>query len=267
MENDVWNVPATAEEVAGKVAELGPPQAEFAMTTAGLVGQIFRAVMLAPVGLILIGLPLLLLWADGAGHGWFLVFKLGVLGVIFLAGSVLVARRALRNRGLRVLVYPEGLVRLHREGNQAVFWDEVELLLQRRPPNAWARLSQGKLILIIKRRDGDEITVDDSLPDLPRLVTVAQRETLGPMLARALAALEAGRVVSFGRLSASPRGLSNGQETLPWALVRPPRLEADRFFIDRSGHWLPWHAGAVSETPNFHVLQALIREQTAARRP
>jgi hypothetical protein len=122
-------------------------------------------------------------------------------------------------------------------------------------------MSQGKLLLVLKRSDGSELTFDDSLPDLARLAATVSRETLRHLLPRTVEAVQAGGSVAFGRLVATSRGISNGQETVPWALARPARIEGDRFYIDRQGNWLPWHNGSISETPNFHVLQALLREQ------
>ena len=54
-----------------------------------------------------------MIWFQHGEHACWL-FKLAVIGFIFLAGSIFLAQRAVRNRGIRVLVYPEGLVRLQR---------------------------------------------------------------------------------------------------------------------------------------------------------
>jgi hypothetical protein len=264
MESDIWTVPESAEDVANKVAELGPPQAEYAITTRRFVKQLLAAFLLLPLGAVMMGLPLLMIWFQHGGHEHFLIFKLAVLGFIFLSGSVLLAQRAYRNRGLRVLVYPEGLVRLHRHEARTLFWDEAEQVWQKRPATAWARLSQGKLVFAVKRSDGTELVFDDSLPDVHRLGTTLHQHTLKHLLPRALAALDQGQSVAFGKLRATRRGLSNGRETVPWSQLRPPRVEADRFFIERQGAWLPWHNGSVSETPNFHVLQSLIRDRMKA---
>jgi hypothetical protein len=263
MENDVWNVPEAVEDVSIKVADLGPPQAEFVINNARFFRLIFGALLLVPFGLILIALPIAMIWWHAA-HDSFIFFKLAVVGFVFLAGSVFLAQRAYRNRGLRILIYPEGLVRLHRGEARAVFWDEIDLLWQKRPTTSWAKLSQGKLLYNLKRRDGTELTFDDSLPDLPQLGGLLQRQTLKHLLERALTALDAGQTVAFGKLHANARGLFNGRETVPWVQVRQVRIELDRFYVDKHGNWLPWHNGSISDTPNFHVLQALIREQTSA---
>jgi hypothetical protein len=261
MENDIWRVPESAEDVSGKVAALGPPQAEFAITPGRFFQQILGALLLLPLGLALVVLPIMMFWYRPGDHGWFLAFKLSVIGFIFLSGSVFLAQRAVRNRGLRVMVYPEGLVRVHRDQAQAIFWDEVEHLVQKRPTGAWGRMSQGRLLVTLKRSDGSELTFDDSLPDLHGLAVMMYRETLRHMLPRVREVIESGGAVTFGKLVATSRGVSNGRETVSWELARPPRLEGDRFYLDKQGSWLPWHNGSLSETPNFHVLQALLREQ------
>src|SRR5690349_20677934 len=120
MESDSWTLPESAEDISNKVAELGPPQAEYAITSARFFKQIIGAILLVPLGALMMALPLLL-WIQHGGAEHFLIFKLAVLGFIFLTGSVLLAQRAYRNRGLRVLVYPEGLVRLHRHETRTLF--------------------------------------------------------------------------------------------------------------------------------------------------
>jgi Family of unknown function (DUF6585) len=205
-------------------------------------------------------LPLVMFWWRPGGEH-FLMFKLAFLGFVFLSGSVFLAVRAYRNRGLRVLVYPEGLVRLHRGEAHAVFWDEVDLVWQKKPAGAWARLSQGKLIYSLKRNDGTELHFDDSLPQLPRLGSILQRETLEHLLPRVSAAIDAGSGATFGKVHAGRKGLHNGSETVPWDQLKSLRVEHDRFYIEKRGSWLPWHNGSISETPNFHVLQALVKER------
>src|SRR5262245_2111051 len=94
MENDIWHVPASVEELSGKVAPLGPPQAEFAIDNARFIKQVIGAVLMVPLGLLLLAVPFAIMWVKAGGHEWLLCFKLAVIGFIFLSGSAFVAQRA-----------------------------------------------------------------------------------------------------------------------------------------------------------------------------
>jgi hypothetical protein len=260
MENDTWDVTRSLEDVASKVESLGPPQAEFSVSAASFTRQVLGAVLLAGLGMAMIVMPLSIIWFRAVAET-FILFKLVILGLIFLSGAVFLVQRAYRNRGLRVLVYPEGLVRLHRGEAQALFWDEVDLVSHKRPTGHWARFAQGKLVLTLKRSNGTELSFDDSLPDLQRLGTIVHRETLEHLLPRTLGAIDNGSGVTFGKVHLSRKGIHNSIETVAWTKLKPLRVENDRFYIEKQGNWLPWHNGSISETPNFHVLQAVVKER------
>src|SRR4051794_26868363 len=90
------------EDLADKLAVLGGPTAVFAVR--GLV--FFLALVVSP-----------LLEAVGAAVIVFAVTHGGIakgigLGIVLVIAGVGMMLRAVRSRGLRVLVYPEGLVRV-----------------------------------------------------------------------------------------------------------------------------------------------------------
>src|SRR5262249_50295146 len=155
--------------------------------------------------------------------------------------GVFLAVRAWRNRGLRVLVFPEGVVRV--QGNRAVafFWDEVETVLQKKNLHTWTQLLEGKLIYTVTRTSGAQLRFDEAPPNLPLLGGILQRETLKHLVPRALDALRAGETLTFGPLRVTHEGVSRGPETVPWQRLREVKLGGDRLTVTKAGGWMPWH--------------------------
>src|SRR5207302_10327628 len=122
-------------------------------------------------------------------------YDLLILGVVLVLSGVTLVVRALRNRGLRVLVFPEGLVRLHRGEVQAFCWEEIDQVWQKKNEGAhWTtRAWRGALTLRMQTTDGQWLLFDDSLPRLVELAQLIYRETLPFLGPQAQAAWEAGK--------------------------------------------------------------------------
>jgi hypothetical protein len=262
MEGELWNVADSPHEVADKVAQLGTPLAEFAVSGARVAWLLTAAVLLFPLGLLLLILAVAGLFIGHAEHG---LVHLLILGVSLLLASVFLAVRTWRRRGLRVLVFPEGLVRVQGTHVEAFFWDEVRTVLQRKNVGHWARFAHGKYVFTVHRHGGGELHFDDALPDVRRLGDLIRRESLRHLLPAALEAYEAGQPLPFGRVQLSRQGLRYGTEWVPWEKVREVNVTEDRLTIHKAGNWLPWCVVLVADVPNLHVFEALARRELAAR--
>jgi hypothetical protein len=256
---NIWDHPDAASDPAEKVAQLGPPQAEFAIDGAQFIWLLVASVFLSLGGLALTVLTLALMIWGGHGAGA-VVFKMLLGGIVMLVGGILLALRAYRNWGVRVLVYEVGLVRLQHRTASAFFWDEVETVWQKKNKGNWAKFTQGKLVYIVRRHSGEEFHFDDSLPEIQRLGGIIQRETLPHLLARTRDAFHAGQTLVFNKLRVSRDGIGNTEETLPWEKVQQIQFEDERVTINKKGNWLVWFAGVASDIPNPHVFQSLLRE-------
>src|SRR5262245_39021332 len=122
------------DELSEKLARLGDPLGEFT------VGR--RTLWLFVIGgpcLTLAGLGVFYLMVDqGVWHPKALVFAL----VLAIAGVVLMIR-ARRMRGVQVLVFPEGLIRMQGERAHALFWDEVDAVFWKTNSNIWSQMAAG----------------------------------------------------------------------------------------------------------------------------
>src|SRR5262249_20869689 len=70
--------------------------------------------------------------AAKAAAGGRALFELGMIGLFLFGTGLSVLRRIVRNRGLRVVVFAEGLVRQQGVTVEALPWDDVDVL--RYPP-------------------------------------------------------------------------------------------------------------------------------------
>ena len=233
---------------------LGPPEAEFAVRGS----SVFWRVVGIPVA-FLAGLALLL--------AVILVppkvripsrVKVGLFGLVLMAGAVLLAFRTYRSRELRVLVYPEGMLYLRPDQARAVLWDEIDTVRHTKAEgHLMIFLSSSEAITVSGPRIG-ELHFDDCLPQIGELAGLIRRHTLGSLLSRAVAAYEAGEPVVFGEIQISREGITKGGRTLPWPDVKEIQFEEEKITVTRQGKWLTWLTASAGEVPNFHVLRGLL---------
>src|SRR5438445_11818035 len=130
------------EDVFDKLAALGEPKAEFSVGRRVLI----RNLIVAPL-LVVAGLAIEFVVFRFIGHS----FELIMLGIGLVITGIMLVVRAYRNRGLRVLVFAEGLVRVRGEEGQAIFWDEVETLWRRKTEGHWEVIWKGSLSYLVQR--------------------------------------------------------------------------------------------------------------------
>src|SRR5439155_24177487 len=116
-------------------------------------------------GIICAGIPVAAaIWGRvrGAHFG-----KLITLGCALIAGSVALAIRAYKHRRLRVLVYPEGLVRMDGDSANAFFWEDIDTVYRKKnSDSAWEYLAHGGLLYTVQLASGKQTTFEDHLNSL-----------------------------------------------------------------------------------------------------
>jgi hypothetical protein len=250
-----------SNDVDDPLTALGKPRAEFAVRGWALI----RNVILAPLA-ILAGLTIETVWIVFIHR---LHFHIAALGIFLLLLGVMLLVRAYRSRGLRVLVFSEGVLKVRHGDAQAFCWDEIHIFWRKKTEGHWERALKGSLTLIAQRADGKSISFDDALPGLKRLAAILQRETLAHLLPRYQATYDAGSKLDFGKIGVSRRGLAANGDTLLWRDVQEVKWEENQVSVSKKGKWSRWFLGKISDIPNAHVLRALVeramREAAAAR--
>jgi hypothetical protein len=238
------------EDIDDKLVGLGEPIAQFSVGKRAIV----RNAVIAPA-FFLAGVALVagLLWRHAWGHSHFIV-----MGISLIVMGVMVLVRGVRNRGLRVLIFPEGFMRISRGEGQAFFWDEIDRIWRKKTEGHWARAWQGSLVLRIERKDGRSMEFDDTLPRLGDLAAVLHQQSLPHMLPAALNDYDSGRTLDFGKLKVNQTGIRHDADALGWKDIQELKFDEDRVTIHKKGRWGKWKQVTLSEIPNAHLLRALL---------
>jgi hypothetical protein len=253
--------PERADDLADKIALLGEPTAEFSVRGRRLVHKLILAPLLIVIGVVMdVGLLL----AMDIKHVHFL--KLIMFGAILIGMGVMLVVRAFRSLGLRVLAFPEGLLRVQRDDTQTLFWDEVQTVRITTHAGGWNRVWYGALVYTVERRTKPPLSFDDALPRLPELGGILTAATLPHLLRQARAAYDTGGTVAFGKLRVSRQGISSEKDTLPWHQLEEVKFDDTSVSIHKKGKWTKWFHGKLADFPNFHVLRGLIEQVNAERR-
>jgi len=248
--------PDEQEDFSDKLAILGEPRAEFAVRGRLLL----RNFIVAPV-LVLAGAAIELMAILFLRHS----FELISIGIGLILAGIMLVVRGYRNRGLRVLVFPEGLIRMCRGAGQAMFWDEIETVWRRKTEGHWEAIFKGSLTYAIQRADGKSIHFDDAVPRLDELGKILKKQTFPHLWPRYLAAFDKGASIDFGKVRLSRRGLSTESGKLGWHEVQEIKFEENKAAISKKGKWTAWFQCSVSEIPNYHVFKALTERALALR--
>lgn len=239
---------------------LGSLQAEYAVS-----GVKNRANLWVGRLLMLLG-PLLLVYAiyrrlsmgsDG------LDVVCGGVGSLLLLMGVFALWEQRRDRSVRVQVHDQGLVYARNGKTDVVRWDEVDAAVM----SVTSIRGSGRTELdavygyTIRRQDGSELKFrfnKNSIRNIDDLSQRIQQEVTRRKLPQALATLQAGGEVQFGRLRVDGRGITNGKEHVPWNEIEELKVRGGKITIRKKGKWLDWSNVAVSDTPNVFVFLTLV---------
>ncbi|MBX9627741.1 MAG: hypothetical protein K2X82_28335 [Gemmataceae bacterium] len=256
------------------VAELGEPDRVFQVGAGWL-----RAKLLVGVGLVVYGVVAnYAWWVHGPQNFHHFVLHLLIWPPALGVGLLV---HMFRQRGLVVLVYPAGLLRLRRGEVDSFPWAEVtavRLKVQKaetavvvrgpdgEPVSAWLpaevpAVQMWTAGLTVVRADGVEAHFGPAIGSYDGLAREVQVRTFGRLWADAWGRFRAGEAVAFGDLSAAPAGLRHGGKLLRWAEVKEVSVAGGKLVVKQAGKWLGWATlKDVSDLPNPHVLFALVEE-------
>jgi hypothetical protein len=254
-------------------SELGDPEELFHISRGRFLAKLAVGVLLLLYGVV----ANYVWWVHGpATFGHFEVF---LLVLVPLFGGALLWHMY-RNRGLFVLIYPTGLLRLRRGEVDSFPWaeiDHIKLKVQRAAGAVLVQDEAGNLTgcwlpvdiptvkiweagLTLRRSDGAEARFGPVLTDYDRLAEEVQRRTFAALWPVDWGRFRAGEAVGFDDLEVAPEGLRHQKKFLPWRELKEVSVAQGRLSVKQSGKWLPWVLKDVTGIPNPHVLFALIEE-------
>lgn len=261
------------DHLTRSLTELGDPDALF-----GISRGRFLAKLAIGVGLLLFGVVANYFWwfrgPAGIGH-----LELLILIVVPLSGGAMLVHMY-RERGLNVLIYPTGLLRLRRGEISSFPWREVDHVLlnvNRAGDAEYVRGPEGEVVacwlpvdvptfqlwkvgVTIVRDDGVVANFGAALSDYDAFAEEVQRRTFEALWPEVWANFVGGRTIAFADIEATRRGLRFNGKALPWADIKELTVAQGKLSIKQGGKWLPSVLVDVKEVPNPHLLFALVTE-------
>ena len=236
---------------------LGTPLAEYGMVaqrTALLAGPLVAAIGLCAAGFAL---------TSGVREEM-LVFT--IIGLVLAAVGGYLLFSTLRARDLRAWLFTDGLAYRERGQMRVIRWDEIGWVWQR----ITRRYVNGVPVgtdyrYTLQRLDGEKFTLNPRLAKIGELGNHLQQELFRRLFPQAVEAYNSGQELSFGKLSLSRAGISNGKETLPWEQVKGVKLENGQIVVSKQGKWLAWGGTPAHEVPNLFILLEIIHQVVGLR--
>jgi hypothetical protein len=259
------------------VTELGDPDVLFRISRTRFVAKL-------TIGLVLVILGIVgnyWWWVHGPatiGH-----FELLVLVGVPVSGVALLLHMY-RQRGLYVLVYPTGLLRLQRGEVDSFPWrevDHIQLKVQRAASAETDRDPDGTLLacwlpaeiptfqlwnasLTVAREDGVTVHFGPALSDYDLLCEEVQKRAFAHQWPLMWERFLSGLPVAFGDLEVTRNGIRHAGKFLAWRDFKEISVAQGKMSIKQGGKWLPWVVLDVHAVPNPHLLFALAAEAPRA---
>ncbi|HSQ54602.1 MAG TPA: DUF6585 family protein [Gemmata sp.] len=261
------------------VTELGEPDVFFRISRTRLLAKLTIGILLLVYGIA----ANYFWWFHPNGPATFGHFEALLLFALPLSGGALLYHMY-RQRGLYVLIYPTGLLRLQRGEVDSFPWAEIDhifLKVQRAASADVDRDPDGSVIacwlpaevptfqlwnarLTVARDDGVSVHFGPALTDYDLLAEEVQKRTFTHLWPLVWERFLAGVAVAFGDLEASRSGLRHAGKFLPWRDLKEITVAQGKLTIKQGGKWLPWVVLDIQSIPNPHILFALAAEAPRA---
>jgi hypothetical protein len=259
------------------VTELGDPDALFRISGGRFLAKLTLGLLLIVYGVVANA------WWWSRQNPTFGHIELFLLIIVPIFGVALLLHMY-RQRGLYVLVYPTGLLRLQRGDVNSFPWHEVDHILLKVQRAAGAEFVRGDdsepeacwlpaevptfqlwaASLTVARTDGVAVHFGPALTDYDLLCEEVQRRTFAHLWPLVWGNFLSGATIAFGDLELSRYGLRHVGKFLPWPDVKELSVAQGKLSVKQGGKWLPWVLLDVHTIPNPHVLFALVAEAQRA---
>jgi hypothetical protein len=179
--------------------------------------------------------------------------------VVFLLFALYIFCYPLFYRSWRVYLYSEGFAYARRRKLDAFRWDQIESLLQSVTRQYVNGIYMGtNHRYTIRGLDGRQVVLTDRIAHVESLGNVISDMVTRVKLPVVIAGFKAGGIVTFGPLSVSLQGVSNGKETISWDQVTDVKVNRGIVIVKKEGKWLSWSSVRVATIPNCFVFLALV---------
>lgn len=200
-----------------------------------------------------------------------------MLHIVIPIVAVIYGIYALIDCNLRVYQFADGLVRAKGEQLDVIRWDAVTSVIQnvrrRGYYYAWGGVLAAAFAnrngtphsVTVQRSDGAIFKFNSTVQHVTQLIQTIQTAVMQAHMPRAMAAFNAGSPVTFGSLTLSQQGLSNGREIVPWNEVQSVDIKQGQVIVKRVGKTFRWANVNIGQIPNVLVFMSLINYARTGR--
>jgi len=263
--------------VALAVDRLGEPTADYRVSPV-----LFWGKLAIGLSFVLYGTVATVLWFTFAGgqnfgHVQFhLLFWPTFLGVMLLIHLV-------RNRGVKVLVFPTGLLHLKPSTVESFPWDDVQTVTLKAGAGSavFVKDAAGEVLsawitvpttvvqvwnswVQLTRTDGLTAKLTTVIAGFPDLAREVQAETFARLWPGVRDRFLAGETIPFGTVAASREGLGV-KKKVPWADVKKITASQKVLSVEKKGGWVPVLTIPLEAVPNPHLLFAVAHLATGGK--
>jgi hypothetical protein len=188
------------------------------------------------------------------------LFRPNLCSLAWTVLGAIMIYRGLQTNKMQVLVFPDALARVDRQGTDVVYWEDVKRV---RWDTRARRLEMTLAIpvqLVLEREGGSPLVFSESVARLRDLRELVEKQTLPHLLPPALQTFRAGKTLSFGAVSVNRDGLQHPYGILPWVDLDSLEVIKGKLIIRNHRSWRVMARVPRSKVPNLHVLLALTQQ-------
>ncbi|MBV9615825.1 MAG: hypothetical protein JO031_10260 [Ktedonobacteraceae bacterium] len=181
------------------------------------------------------------------------------VGVMFLLIGLYCLLYPVLYRSWHVYVYSEGFAFTKGSKVDAFRWDQIDCMWQAITRRYMNGIYMGTLYkYTVRGMNGRQVVLNNRIADVGSLGAIISDMVTRVKLPQVLAAFRAGQTITFGRLSVSLQGVSNGKELVPWSQIKEIGVSRGYVTVRKEGKWLSWSSVQVAKIPNFFIFFALV---------
>ncbi|MGH2478876.1 MAG: DUF6585 family protein [Ktedonobacteraceae bacterium] len=248
---------------AGQLAamyQLGTPQNEYKVRVT-VWAMIVWVVIGGVLGVIFFGAALT---ADTTGA--LLLFL--ALGLGFVGVALYMILTPVLFSSWRVYICTEGFLYKHGNTIEAFRWEQVEAMWQSVTRHRTNGIYTGTTHkYTVRGKDGRQVIFNDKFGHVEDLGNTLSRQITNYLMPQVVSAYNAGNTITFGPLSISQQGVSNGREALSWSQITAISVNRGIVTVKKEGKWLNWSTIMVARVPNIFVFMALVNYVLKSRQP
>lgn len=215
---------------------------------------------------LLIGIILVIIGIAAGSTGVIFWLFGGIMAIIGLIA--IIQSSNLQATNLHVYVCEHGLiVEQHGMSPTPLRWDS--LLVWRSVTKHYRNGVYTHTSYVYTLSDNNlKVTFNNNMAGIVQLGDLISENVTRARLPDYLRSYNAGQSISFGPLSLSKKGVSNGIEILPWSSVRDIDVSQGIIRVKKEGGWFSWKNVSASSVPNlfaFLVMKDAILQQYGKR--